>query len=665
LFGHGDAAESNQDAVDMNTHPSLRPAPSLTSGLSLTAKLSIAATLLCVLCVASTSVVLGLRTAASAREQADRQAALASNSVAGTVADELGRSFSAVKTLSDTMRGMKASGHAPSREQLDAMARQVLELHPEFIGTYSIWEPNALDGRDAEFANKSPADDATGRYIAYWNRGAGKIAVEPLVDYEKAGANDWYDIPRKTRKDALIEPYVYPVAGKDVLMATLSSPILIDGKFVGIAGSDLPLKNLSDRISKLQPVPNSRVALLSAGGLYVAAPNEKLLAKKAEDVPAEALAHIAKGEPYRYEDAEGWVHLFEPVHVQAGVSPWSVRVSYPVSMATASARELLTTAAAAALVVCTLAAVAMVVLVRRLMRPLQTLSATMSQLASADADLKIRLPERGSDELARISHGFNRFMDKVAQVFAQVRQSADGVATAAGEIAEGNHDLSTRTEQQASALQETASSMANLSHMVKQNADSARTANDLALSASGVAQQGGAVMEQVVSTMKTIHDSSRRIADIIGTIDGIAFQTNILALNAAVEAARAGEQGRGFAVVASEVRSLAGRSAEAAREIKHLIGASVERVEAGSALVDQAGQTMSEVVDSIHRVSQIVGEISTANGAQAEGVSQVGHTVETMEHSTQQNAALVEQMAAASSGLKGQADELLKAVSTF
>jgi methyl-accepting chemotaxis protein len=448
-------------------------------------------------------------------------------------------------------------------------------------------------------------------------------------------------------------------------MATLSSPILIDGKFLGIAGSDLPLKSLSDRISKLQPVPNSRVALLSAGGLYVAAPNEKLLAKKAEDVPAEALAHIAKGEPYRYEDADGWVHLFEPVHVQAGVSPWSVRVSYPVSMATASARELLITAAAAALVVCTLAAVAMVVLVRRLMRPLQTLSATMSQLASADADLKIRLPERGSDELARISHGFNRFMDKVAQVFAQVRQNADGVATAAGEIAEGNHDLSSRTEQQASTLQETASSMANLSQMVKQNADSARTANDLALNASGVAQQGGAVMEQVVSTMKTIHDSSRRIADIIGTIDGIAFQTNILALNAAVEAARAGEQGRGFAVVASEVRSLAGRSAEAAREIKHLIGASVERVEAGSALVDQAGQTMSEVVDSIQRVSQIVGEISTANGAQAEGVSQVGHTVETMEHSTQQNAALVEQMAAASSGLKGQADELLKAVSTF
>jgi methyl-accepting chemotaxis protein len=483
-----------------------------TLNLSLSAKLSLAATLLCVLCVAATSVVLGVRTASSAREQADQLATLAAHDAAGKVAAEMGRSFSAVKTLAETMRGMKAAGQPPSREQLDAMARQVLTLHTEFIGTYSIWEPNALDGRDADFASKSPVNDATGRYISYWNRGSGSIAVEALLDYEKAGANDWYDIPRRTQKDALIEPYLYPVAGKDVLMTTMGSPILIDGKFVGIAGADLPLKGLSERVAQMQPVPGSHVSLLSAGGLYVAVQDPKLLAKKAEDLPGEALARIARGEAYRFVDAEGWVHLFEPVQLQAGVTPWSVQVAYPLSTAQASARALLVAAAVAALAACALAAVAMVVLVRRLMRPLQEMSGAMSRLASADADLGVKLDDRGTDELATIGRGFNQFLAKIALVFDQVRQNADGVATASGEIAQGNLDLSSRTEEQASALQQTAASMDQLSHTVKQNADSARTANQLALSASGVARQGGDVMGQVVSTMKDIHDASAALA---------------------------------------------------------------------------------------------------------------------------------------------------------
>ncbi|QTN30362.1 MCP four helix bundle domain-containing protein [Rhodoferax sp. AJA081-3] len=253
----------------------------------------------------------------------------------------------------------------------------------------------------------------------------------------------------------------------------------------------------------------------------------------------------------------------------------------------------------------------------------------------------------------------------LAQIVTTVRAGSEGVATASAEIAQGNNDLSARTEQQASALEETAASMEELGSTVKQNADSARQANQLAQSASSVAVQGGKVVEQVVETMKGINESSRRIADIISVIDGIAFQTNILALNAAVEAARAGEQGRGFAVVASEVRSLAGRSAEAAKEIKQLINASVERVEHGSALVDQAGTTMTEVVDSIRRVTDIMGEISAASSEQASGVAQVGEAVTQMDQATQQNAALVEEMAAAAGALKGQAQELVQAVAFF
>ncbi|SEF30493.1 methyl-accepting chemotaxis protein [Variovorax sp. NFACC27] len=247
----------------------------------------------------------------------------------------------------------------------------------------------------------------------------------------------------------------------------------------------------------------------------------------------------------------------------------------------------------------------------------------------------------------------------------QVRSSADSIAMASAEIAHGNNDLSRRTESQASSLEETAASMEELNSTVRRNADNATEANRLADSASTVAMRGGEVVVQVVETMKSINDSSRRIADIIGVIDGIAFQTNILALNAAVEAARAGERGRGFAVVASEVRSLASRSADAAKEIKALISASVDRVETGSVLVDRAGVTMSEVVDSIRRVADIVGEISTASSEQSVGVAQVSEAVMQLDQATQQNAALVQESAAAAGSMKFQADRLVEAVSVF
>jgi methyl-accepting chemotaxis protein len=285
--------------------------------------------------------------------------------------------------------------------------------------------------------------------------------------------------------------------------------------------------------------------------------------------------------------------------------------------------------------------------------------------AIAAGDLNQHIQTGGKDEIGMLMQAMSTMAQSLVRVVASVRSGSEAVATASAEIASGNQDLSNRTEQQASALEQTASSMEELSATVKQNADSARQANQLALSASSVAVQGGEVVSQVVDTMKGINDASRKISDIISVIDGIAFQTNILALNAAVEAARAGEQGRGFAVVASEVRSLAGRSAEAAKEIKSLINASVERVEMGTSLVDQAGTTMNEVVTSIKRVTDIMGEISAASNEQAAGVQQVGEAVTKMDQTTQQNAALVEEMAAAASSLKSQAQELVQTVAVF
>jgi methyl-accepting chemotaxis protein len=300
---------------------------------------------------------------------------------------------------------------------------------------------------------------------------------------------------------------------------------------------------------------------------------------------------------------------------------------------------------------------------RSLTRPINHALAIAQAVSSGD--LSVEIEAEGRNETARLLLALKDMQGSLVKAVSNVRQGSESVATASAQIAQGNLDLSQRTEEQASALEQTAASMEQLGSTVKQNADNARQANQLAQGASTVAIKGGEMVGQVVDTMQDINASSRKVADIISVIDAIAFQTNILALNAAVEAARAGEQGRGFAVVASEVRNLAGRSADAAREIKSLIVASVERVEQGMAQVDRAGATMTEVVSSIKRVTDIMGEISAASNEQSAGVSQVGEAVNQMDKVTQQNAALVEESAAAAASLEQQARQLVEAVAVF
>ena len=375
---------------------------------------------------------------------------------------------------------------------------------------------------------------------------------------------------------------------------------------------------------------------------------------------AEGLKEEVK-QAFNGESEQAVQALFQAINKATGYQSQGSDAAYALSQAEFSSTRW--TVIALLLVAIAVGAALALFITRSITRPVA--EAVQLARAVAGGDLSARIEVRSADEIGQLMQALADMTGKLGEIVHRIRNSSDSIATGSQEIATGNADLSQRTEEQASNLQQTAASMEQLTATVQQNTEAANQASQLASQASTVAEQGGQVVGRVVDTMEAIAQSSRKIADIIGTIDGIAFQTNILALNAAVEAARAGEQGRGFAVVAGEVRALAQRSAQAAREIKGLITESVEKVETGTGLVGTAGQTMAEIVTSVQRVSDLVNEISAASREQNSGIGQVGDAVQQLDQVTQQNAALVEESAAASDSLQQQARQLAEVVGFF
>ncbi|MGK6311144.1 methyl-accepting chemotaxis protein [Variovorax sp. DT-64] len=427
-----------------------------------------------------------------------------------------------------------------------------------------------------------------------------------------------------------------------------------------------------------------KTRIFDTGGLYIVNPaggaaaatlvfhptaaGKKLAELLPGDESAAWLERISAKEALWIDDARAVLAPADGRQRQASVARsettgWLVVAEVPTSEVLAALYHQMAWLGGCITLATVLLGAALIVFIRRTVRPLGLLSVHVQALGRGDLSRQLESDRR--DEMGVITRAVEAMRQGLAGVVGGVRQGTDAIATASGQISAGNQNLSSRTEEQASSLQQTAASMEELTSTVKQNADNARQANLLALSASEVAVKGGSVVNQVVSTMASIHASSKKIVDIIGVIDGIAFQTNILALNAAVEAARAGEQGRGFAVVASEVRNLAQRSAAAAKEIKGLIDDSVGKVDAGTALVGEAGKTMEEIVGSIRRVTDIVGEISAASHEQTQGIEQINQAITQMDQVTQQNAALVEEAAAAAQSMQEQAGRLVEAVSVF
>ncbi|CAB3654955.1 methyl-accepting chemotaxis protein [Achromobacter pestifer] len=489
--------------------------------------------------------------------------------------------------------------------------------------------------------------------------------TQVAADYDPT-ARPWYKSAVAAGKLTVTKPYGDSGTGK--LYVAFTTPMIRGGQTTGVLSGAVPLDGIQNIIKAIRPTPSSLAFVVASDGQVIAHVNDKLALKPSTDVAPEltpaALAAMARdgAEPITVS-LDGVQKLIKARQIPG--TDWSLVIALDSAEATAGLTQVLN-ATLISLVVLTLAAVAIASIVTsRAFKRLSAVRDAMDTIGSGDGDMTHRLEVVGHDEVAQISSSFNAFVDKISNVMLDVRTGVHSMSAATSEIDMGNRDLSQRTETSAGSLQETSSALTQLTSSVRQTEEAAEHATRLATEASSAAERGGQVVTDAVTTMSAISQSSQRITEIISVIDGIAFQTNILALNAAVEAARAGEQGRGFAVVAGEVRTLAQRSAASAQEIRGLIQASVENVKSGTERVQAAGSTMSEIVDGISRVQRLVTEIHGAMTEQSVGISQIDRSVADMDQATQQNAALVEESAAASAMLSDQARVLADTVALF
>ncbi len=592
-----------------------------------------------------------------------------------------------------------------SRSEVSNLVRQMVIDNPDLLDAFVGWEPNAFGSDSYYLGREDQGYGKNGRFLPWWYRtDNGDVEVlalnEDNLESEEllstgVRAGEYYLCPKETGKACIIDPAPYDYDGETLMVTSFNVPIMVDGEFKGSAGVDLSVgftQTLLEKADRSLYDGAGEWALIAPRGGVTALTSDHgegssdsqvgsgILGQSATTVFDQALVQRiqqAQQDKAVHDIADGQVELYWPFHVgSADSAPWVLMIRLPQSAVMAGINDLQTELAnrrhqntlamlGVGLGVIMLGLVVSWLLGRSLSRPLKRLAERMREIASGDGDLTQRLPVKGRNESAELAMQFNAFADKMQHVLREVRDSSESVRIASRDIAGSSQELSQRTDSMAASLQQTSASMEELTSTVGHTANSARQVDQLAVSATDAARRGSDVVSDVVQTMDEIESSSRQIAKIVTTMDGIAFQTNLLALNASVEAARAGEHGRGFAVVAQEVRNLASRSAEAAHQIKALVESSSDKTQLGSERVRDAGEAMKEIIASIVRVTDVLSEISAATNEQSQGIGQVNQAVAELDHVTQQNAAMVQQSAASADALRHQSQRLATTVGSF
>ena len=579
------------------------------------------------------------------------------------VSKQLDSALTAARDMGNSALALREAG-VSDHQSLNQLLIHYLSAHPSFLSMSMAFEPNAFDDKDAAFAGQS-GEDPAGRYARYVDRDAtGKPALHLLTDIETPGSGDYYLLPKQRHKDVIIEPYIYPYNGVDVMLTSIAAPIMRDGQFLGSVTSDFSLATLQSTIGAIKPWNGTGYALLlSAGNNVVSSPDKRAAGKPyAGQIAGHDVTRV--NDPLLKEEV---FITWQDIAVGNSQTPWKLAIITPVSEVMAEARAFLLKAIV--LMVLSIVAVSLVmaqIFTRKVDRPVggEPSEAAGIALAVARGDLNNTIPVRSGDTHS-IFYALHTMQTQLKRIVGNISEASHSVHGGTSEISAGNLDLASRTEEQAAAIVETAASMEEISVTVKNNADNAHKATTLTDRAASLAGHGETLVNDVVMVIGEIDESARKIGEINSIVDGIAFQTNILALNAAVEAARAGEQGRGFAVVAGEVRNLAQRSANAAKEISQLIAESSGRVSKGVELVNETGVMMKQVIEAVSHVHLVINDIVQALDEQNRGISQVSTAVNQMDSTTQQNASLVQQISAAALSLDEQAKSLEKTLAFF
>lgn len=566
----------------------------------------------------------------------------------------------------------------PSRDLADSILIDALMQNQNYLGVWAAWEPNAFDDNDEEFKNTKNSDN-TGRYLAQFSLEGTQVQQGVLVDYDKSGAGDYYQVPKSSNKNALLEPYIYDFGNREVLLTTISVPIMRDGKFVGAAGVDISLDQIKDLVENIKLYDTGYASLVSTDGVLVGDKFADSVGKNIAEMASVRGLNTKEIIDNTVNSNEVVMHTYNnglktqvtliqvPIFIEGIDRAWSFIITLPNNEILRDITTLQMYAIALGIGSILLTCLGLLWVINYfVIRPLGGDPAAANELVSyiSQGDLSHDISLKNNDNHS-LAFGLHSMQENLTSIIKQVTSGSHNIVTSASQIEAGNLDLSSRTEEQSSSLAETAASMEQITATVRQNADNAQQASSLAKEASTSAQSGSQVVSDLVATMNDVDEKSQQINSIIEIIDSIAFQTNILALNAAVEAARAGEQGRGFAVVASEVRSLAQRSASSANEIRDLIQSSADTIKIGSEQANKAHTSIQEIVIGASKVNDIMDEITTASREQTSGIEQINIAINQMDDITRQNASLVEESAAAASSLREQADVLQELMTFF